>query len=457
MKNTTLKTLKKVIAVLLCIGMLFAVAGCGGDGEWVESEIIVYEDGETAEGGSNNGGAQGTATGKNASPDKLSNPNVTVFWPITIDDHPEFTAINKAFEKKYGGKVTVVGDGFYDDRAARLTNLIQSKTQVDVVSFGGEDFPSYMMTKLVRPVDLGQFDTTAEPYKNPADPFRGENYVVLSNYGVGAGVLCLYNKTMFENAGLETPRELYEKGEWNWNTFRDAARTLSQDTDGDGSNDIYGFADYDINGLLCTNGTSLLKKDGDKYTVNTDEKVRRAYQFYFDMYNVDKSVNRDPWSWSEDMVQGKLAMVFQAPIYMLYWMQEGSKFEYDFVPMPIGPDSKEYYISGSGQSKWFGLGATCKNPEGAYAYIKFYNEQCMKNGFYDEKTGSAKYTSDQEKRLAEYSKLTVNGYSPVGFGNLKMDARALLWEIRGGKSVGSAIEYWKNVLQQDIDIALMTN
>ncbi len=449
-----IKTFKKVIAVLLCIGMLFAVAGCGDD-EWVESEIIVYEDEDGTDG--QGGSTQSSVTGKNASPDKLNDPNVTVCWPVTIDDHPEFTAINKAFEKKYGGKVTVVGDGFYDDRAARLTNLIQSKTQVDVVLIGSEDFPSYQLTKLIRPIDLTQFDTSSVPYNKQDEPFRGETYTVTAHYGTGAGVLCIYNKTMFENAGLETPLELYKKGEWNWNTFRDAARTLSQDTDGDGTNDIFGFADYDINGLLCTNGTSLLKKSGDKYTVNTDEKVRRAYQFYFDMYNVDKSVNRDPWSWSEDMVQGKLAMVFQNPNYMLYWMEEGAKFEYDFVPMPKGPDAQGSYISASGQGRPFALGATCRNPEGAYAYIKFYVEQCMKKGLYDEKTGSAKYTSDQEKRLAEYSKLTVNGYSPVGFGNLKMDARALLWEIRGGKSVGSAIEYWKNVLQQDIDIALMTN
>lgn len=464
MKIIESRTLKKVLAILLCLGILFAVAGCGDEGEWVESEIIIVEDGDedTQSGDSKGDGAVQNTSDKNASPDKLSNPNVTVCWSVTVDDHPEFTAINKAFEKKYGGKVTVVGDGKYDDRAARLTNLVQSKTQVDVVFIGHEDYPSYLTTKLVRPLDINQFDTTKAPYNNQDKSqivtLRDKTYVISANFGVGAGVLCLYNKTMFENAGLETPLELYKKGQWNWNTFRDAARTLSQDTDGDGANDIRGFADYDINGLLCSNGTKLLNKNGDKYTVNlADERVRRAYQFYFDMYNIDKSINRDPWSWSEDMVQGKLAMVFQKPIYMLYWMQENAKFEYDFAPIPKGPDADKFYINESGNMQTFSMGATCKNPEGAYAYMKFYVEELMKNGFYNEKTANSKYTSDQEKRLAEYSKLTVNDYSPVGFGNLKMDARSLLWEIRGGKSVGATIEYWKNVLQQDIDIALMTN
>ena len=488
MKFLNLRNLKKAMAIMLTLVLLFVVCGCGGksdsDGEWVESEIIVYEDVEeesevetteskvqsaeskvestenkvNTESKTSSGSSQ-KVTDKNASPDKLSNPNITVFYPGTLDDHPEFLAINKAFEKKYGGKVTVVGDGNYDERGTRLTNLIQSKTQVDVVICMDEDFPSYPITKLVRPADFSKFDTTKGYFKDmdksPIASYGGKDYFIVSSTGNEAGILCLYNKTLFENAGLETPLELYNKGEWNWETFRKAARTLSQDTNGDGSNDVYGFADYDINGLLCSNGTSLLTKNGDKYTVNfADEKVKKAYQLYFDMFNIDKSISGDPWGWSKAMTQGKLAMVFQESSLILTWKQENSKFEYDFVPLPKGPDASKVYRGGL--SGGLALGATCKNPDGAYAYIKFYAEELAKKGFYGEKAGKTKFTADQEKRLKEYSNLKFNHYSPTGFGNLKMDARALLWEIRGGKSVGATIEYWKNVLQQDINVALMT-
>ena len=151
---------------------------------------------------------------------------------------------------------------------------------------------------------------------------------------------------------------------------------------------------------------------------------------------IDKSICGDPWSWRNDMIQGKLAMVFQSTSLILAAKNQGSKFEYDFVPLPKGPDADNYYKTGASGSN-MALGATCKNPEGAYAYMKF----------------TARYTADQEKRISEYSKLKINEYSPTGFGNLKMDARALLWEIRGGKSVGSVLEYWNNVLTQDIKIA----
>lgn len=466
--NLNLST--KVVAIILSIGcMLTLFSGCGKkEDEWITSEIIVEEDVSSTESqlsennssktNSDNKQSGGASTkNKNSSPDKLKNPNITVFWPMTIPDHPEFTAVNKAFEKKYGGKVTVVGEGDWDGRGTRLTNLVQGKTQVDVIAcYCGEDYPSYPSTKLIRPIDKSMFDFTKSPYigtdKTNTANYNGQLYGIASNDSNKIGVVTVYNKTMFENAGMQTPLELYKSGKWNWNTFREAARNLSQDTNADGNNDIFGFADYDINGLLCSNGVSLLKYDGKSYTPNNGDAAKRAYQLYYDMMNIDKSICGDPWSWRNDMIQGKLAMVFQNTSLILAAKNQGSKFEYDFVPLPKGPDADNYYKTGASDSM-MALGATCKNPEGAYAYMKFTAEYNSKKGLYNESVGTARYTADQEKRISEYSKLKINEYSPTGFGNLKMDARALLWEIRGGKSVGSVLEYWNNVLTQDIKIA----
>ena len=44
----------------------------------------------------------------------------------------------------------------------------------------------------------------------------------------------VYNPAIFEEYGLETPWELWEKGEWTWDAFRDAAQRLNV-TDGDGN------------------------------------------------------------------------------------------------------------------------------------------------------------------------------------------------------------------------------
>lgn len=456
------KKIKQPICMLLAVLLSSAVfTGCGNDGgEWVTSEIVTYEDVKSdsqSGGGSKENSETGTAAkDKNSSPDKLKNANITVFWPKTTDDHPEFTSVVSAFEKKYGGKVNIVGTGKYDDRASRLTNLVQSKTQVDVVFTSAEDYPSYALTSLVRPIDTNQFDFTKAPYKinneNSYTKLNGQTYFVKTTDTSG-GVLMLYNKTLFENAGMKTPLELYKAGNWNWNTFREAARKLSEDTNSDGKNDIYGWADYSIDALLASNGTTLLTYDGKNFASNSNEAVSQAYQLYYDMYNIDNSICKDPWSWSTDMVQGKLAMVCQKADQILYWKSQGAKYEYDFAPLPKG-QSADKYFSAVTFNNCFSMGATCKNPEGAYAFMKFYVEQ-TDGKRYNEKTGSAKFTSDQEKRLDEYAKLSSITYSPVGFGNLKTDARSLLWAVRGGQSAGTALAYWKDILNQDINIAMM--
>lgn len=462
------KKLTSVITLALSILLVTSsLAGCGKkqteSDEWIESEVIsVIEDNSSTDGSGASGqeskqpSDSAQSASKNSSPEKLKNPNVTVCWPRTTDDHPEFAAVNKAFEKKYGGKVTVVGTGKYDDRAARLTNLVQSKTQVDVVFSGMEDFPSYATTNLVRPIDTSKFDFSKAPYdinnkKNSYTKLNGNTYFVKTDDTTGGYVL-LYNKTLFENAGLKTPAELYKEGNWTWDTFRDAARNLTQDTNSDGKNDVYGFADYDINALLCSNGVSLLNYDGSKFSPNTDARVKRAYQLYYDMYNVDKSICTDPWSWSTDMVQGKLGMVCQKVSQLLYWKSQTNKYEFDLAPLPKGVDANEHYAA-LNYENCFAIGATCKNADGAYAYIKFYIEQTQ-GKLYNEKTAGAKLNANQEKMLKEISALTANPYSPTGFGSLKNDATSLLWDIRGGKSVGSALEFWHNVLKQDIDIAM---
>ena len=125
MKKITLKNGFRLLALVLTLScMLSALGGCGNkDEEWITSEIIIEEDVpsngdtsvETSDNSSGSGNVQSgssdqnqaqTSSGssKNASPDKLKNPNITIFWPMTISDHPEFTALNKAFEEKYGGR-----------------------------------------------------------------------------------------------------------------------------------------------------------------------------------------------------------------------------------------------------------------------------------------------------------------------------------------------------------------
>jgi multiple sugar transport system substrate-binding protein len=49
-------------------------------------------------------------------------------------------------------------------------------------------------------------------------------------------VVMYFNKALFDAAGMDYPTE-----DWNWDTFQEAAAELTQDVDGDGENDQWGF------------------------------------------------------------------------------------------------------------------------------------------------------------------------------------------------------------------------
>ena len=118
----------------------------------------------------------------------------------------------------------------------------------DVMFMGGYELEQYN--------DLGIIENL-EPYAKrdseyakldlmevPLNYFRLNRDPNADMYALPTGwttYLMWFNKTMFKEAGLETPDVLYEKGEWNEEAFLNAARKLSKDTDGDGSNDQFGW------------------------------------------------------------------------------------------------------------------------------------------------------------------------------------------------------------------------
>ena len=65
-------------------------------------------------------------------------------------------------------------------------------------------------------------------------------------YNATAHIL-VYNKTMFDEAGLETPIEMYNRGAWTWSNAIEVAKQLTIDEDGDGTPDQYGMVDMGDN------------------------------------------------------------------------------------------------------------------------------------------------------------------------------------------------------------------
>ena len=92
---------------------------------------------------------------------------------------------------------------------------------------------------------------------------------VIGEDTVAATYPLAYNKQMLEDNNLEDPRELYKRGEWTWDKFIEYCQVLTQDTDGDGQIDQYGYCGYEFETfeqLMMSNGGSIASGKTEKLT-----------------------------------------------------------------------------------------------------------------------------------------------------------------------------------------------
>ena len=103
--------------------------------------------------------------------------------------------------------------------------------------------------------------------------------VVEATYPLG------FNMQMLENNNLEDPRELVARGEWTWDKFNEYCQVLTQDTDGDGQTDQYGYCGYEketFEQLLMSNGAHVASgKTEELSSASTGEVLQQMS----DMYN----------------------------------------------------------------------------------------------------------------------------------------------------------------------------
>jgi multiple sugar transport system substrate-binding protein len=180
-----------------------------------------------------------------------------------------------------------------------------------------------------------------------------------------------YNADLFEQAGLETPRELAAKGEWTWDALAAAAKTISEQTPG-----VYGFVGKDAERAytdrvwqtlipqLRAYGTDLWNEAGE-CTLASPEAVT-AISRYHQMIFADKSVV--PPGEQADFFAGQAAMTINQ-LSRAVTLAE-APFAWDIAPLPAGPAGQPYII---GQAA-FGAFNNSKNPELARDFVAFVTD-----------------------------------------------------------------------------------
>lgn len=136
----------------------------------------------------------------------------------------------------------------------------------------------------------------------PADHDIFTEQKIASYYDLGDGKACIFYKVaaeelvantyplgfniqMLEDNNLEDPRDLYERGEWTWDKFIEYCQVLTQDTDGDGQTDQYGYCGYQnetFEQLMMSNGANIAMGTTEGLS---SAPVGQAIQMMSDMYN----------------------------------------------------------------------------------------------------------------------------------------------------------------------------
>ena len=159
-----------------------------------------------------------------------------------------------------------------------------------------------------------------------------------------------FNLQMIENANLEDPRDLVERGEWTWDKFIEYCQVLTKDNDGDGIIDVYGFGgwpeDY-LNEILMSNGTYIAANQKENLT---SVEVAEALQFMQDLnvtYGVVHPIpEQNGWDVCRFLYRDQKVAFTPLAAWIMSNFEDYSykkpdqptlEFDMVFVPWPVGP------------------------------------------------------------------------------------------------------------------------
>lgn len=203
-----------------------------------------------------------------------------------------------------------------------------------------------------------------------------DNYYGLPSSAIAFALVC--NKEMFDKEGLVPPK--------TWSEFRDVAKKLTKDIDGDGVIDQWGlvllggdrggFA-YRLAPFMFKAGTEFLTPDLKKATFNTPQAVS-ALQLFADMYQIDKSITPGFLAYTlteinDLLCNNKAAMSIEGPWFLgLVNEKRPGKCLYT-VPVPVPDDRIDQYQTAPTLQDMVMIAVSkySKNPEAAWEVAKF--------------------------------------------------------------------------------------
>ena len=242
--------------------------------------------------------------------------------------------------------------------------------------FSSERAPQYLRYKAIAPLnkiegfDQVFQDRVPELFQEEYRMADGNVYIFPYN---ASPVLLIYNKAMFKDAGLvdsdgePTPPK-------TWTEYRDFAKIMTKDTDGDGRSDQWGswiglgnrsawrHLDFLPWYLTKSGGQQMYGNDGEPL-FNSKAGIE-TMEFMLDLYK-NNWTKRDPEGYAA-FPKGNIGMIFGGG-----WLISSlpDSFEYGIAPIPVPKEGDQFYTFLD--SKDMGILEQSKNKQQAFDFLTF--------------------------------------------------------------------------------------
>lgn len=237
----------------------------------------------------------------------------------------------EAFHEEYPNitvKIETIG---YDDYFTQMQTRVAGGTAPDCFELNIENFAAYANKGVLADLtgmDVSGYDATALQ----AFQVDGKQYGVPGNF---SNVVLIYNKDLFDQAGLE-----YPTNDWTWDdalAAAEAIRALDENTFG-----IYQPLTFnEFFKVAAQYGGGMLNEDKTAFTINSEANVKAAEMMISKVTesNVQPSDEQmggmGDWDWFQS---GRLGMI-PTGIWAFSTFAEGCDFEWDICVEP-GADQK---------------------------------------------------------------------------------------------------------------------
>ena len=347
--------MKKLFALCLALvlALSLALVACGDDGS---SSAPQSSSGSVSQSGTSSestGGEDPAAEDWGGITIRISSYWGRDLTPGVSAEQDLFIERVRAVEEKYNCVIEFPGgpEEYYDNM---VTTIMAGEPYGDLMFAFSWYFLDWIKAGAVKDLtslDIDFNDPVFSPLSREEGTFRGQTYGFSSDTN-DPNSLILFNKRIFEENNLESPYDLVDKGEWTFAKFKEYAKVLTADTNGDNVTDRWGLTGFDPPwigvAMVYGNGGKVVDYSGDtpRFALG-DAPAMEALDLFYEMLTVDKSImtveaGADWTTGPQAFVDGNAAM-FKSEYWVQEWiMGQDMSDEFGVVNMPMGPQASQY-------------------------------------------------------------------------------------------------------------------